>query len=146
MRRKWTLRACFAHFGAECANPRWSWSARSTDGQTVVVTLWQDAIRQHRDLLTYRQEARTSGKSPVPGSKDRMANLIWARDHCDSLVRVVIVVANNVKANPRRIADCFPVDRLIMRITHLDAATGAFRLESVTKYPTDWLTPAIAGS
>ena len=96
MRRKWTLGACFAHFRAECANIRWSWSAKSPDGKTVVVTLWRDVIRQEHDLLTYEQEARTSDKKPGLGSKERMANLIWAQDHCDGLVRVVIDGSPNV--------------------------------------------------
>ena len=107
------------------------------------MTLWRDEIGCHGDLLTY--ESRAKIRSKKPSSKERLANLRWARDSCDGLVRVVIVTAKDVKAEPRSIADCFPVDQLVMRITHLDNETGAFRMESVTKYPMDWLTPSAAG-
>jgi hypothetical protein len=38
MRNRGTLKDCFAHFGATARNPRWSWSAISRDGNTVVIT------------------------------------------------------------------------------------------------------------
>jgi hypothetical protein len=107
------------------------------------MTLWRDEIGCHGDLLTY--ESRAKIRSKKPSSKERLANLRWARDNCDGLVRVVIVTAKDVKAERRSIADCFPVDQLVMRITHLDDETGAFRMESVTKYPMDWLAPSDAG-
>jgi hypothetical protein len=37
-----SLTAAFAHFGTRPANPRWSWSAVSEDGGTVVLALWRD--------------------------------------------------------------------------------------------------------
>src|ERR1019366_2706519 len=42
MPKKWGLAEAFAHFGATGRNQRWSWSARSADGKTVVITLWRD--------------------------------------------------------------------------------------------------------
>jgi len=46
MAAKWTRADAFAYFGAQGKNPRWSWSARSADGKTVVLTMWQDEFRQ----------------------------------------------------------------------------------------------------
>jgi hypothetical protein len=53
-----------------------------------------------------------------------------AREHCDGLARVVVMRANDTKADPRSIAECFRHDKLVMRITHIDEATGEFRAES----------------
>jgi hypothetical protein len=55
--------------------------------KTVVVTLWRDAIVDG-NLLTYQQKARNRGQRPGAGSKEQLANLIWARDHCNGLIRV----------------------------------------------------------
>jgi hypothetical protein len=131
MPKKWTRAGCFEHFGAVCKNPRWSWSARSPDGKTVVMTMWQDEIGRDGDLMTYQSRPRPPGEETRPGALERIENLKWARDYCDSLVRVVIMRAEDVKASPRTIADCYPHEKLVMRITYLDEGTGAFRAESV---------------
>jgi hypothetical protein len=65
-----------------------------------------------------------------PGAKERLENLKWAREHCDGLVRVVVMRAKDTKEDPRSIAECFPHDKLVMRIIHIDEATGEFRAES----------------
>jgi hypothetical protein len=132
MRKKRTLTACFAHFGAQCANFRWSWSARSPDGKTVVVTMWSDEIRTEGDRLAYYSTA--TRPSNELGSRERRANLIWARDNCGGLVSVVVVVAKNARAQKKSISRCFPSDGLVMRITRLNAETGSFRLASETEY------------
>jgi len=127
--RKWTRRECFEHFGAEYANQRWSWSGRSRDGTIVVMTMWQDEIIRRDRRTIYESRLRPNEKTR-PGATERLANLKWARDHCDGLVRVVIAVAKDVNADPRSAIDWFPQDRLIMKITELDE-TGSFRAESV---------------
>ena len=38
------LADAFDYFGVCRKNPRWSWSGRSLDGETVVLTLWKDQI------------------------------------------------------------------------------------------------------
>lgn len=126
---KWTRQACFEHFGAICRNPRWSWSAKSKDGKTVVMTMWEDEIDWDGPKAIYQSRARIRTRKR-PGETERIANLKWARDHCDGLVRVVRMTAQDVKANPRRIATCRPDDELVMRITALDEANGSFRAES----------------
>lgn len=128
---KWTCEACFEHFGAVCKNPRWSWSARSTDGKTVVITMWEDEITQDGPMVIYQSRLRTRTRKR-PGETERLENLIWAHDHCDGLVRVVRMTARDEKANPRSIATCYPDDDLIMCVTALDKAKGTFRAESVS--------------
>jgi hypothetical protein len=63
-------------------------------------------------------------------SNQWIANLKWACRHCDCLVRVVMIQAEDVLANPRTIKLCYPDNSLIMRITRLDFETGVFRAES----------------
>lgn len=130
MPKTWTLSAAFAHFGAKGRNPRWSWSARSEDGRTVVMTFWKDEFDYSTKPISYSSFGpNTAVWTNRPGNKERVENLIWARDHCDGLLRVVITVAEDVKANPRRIASCTPQDKLIMRLVELNEETGEFRAE-----------------
>jgi hypothetical protein len=130
MPRKWTRRECFEHFGASCKNPQWSWSAKSADGRVVVMCMWQDEIKREGDRMVYQSLTPRRGEGNRPGAKERLENLKWAREHCDGLARVVVMRANDTKADPRSIAECFPHDKLVMRITHIDEATGEFRAES----------------
>ena len=130
MPRKWTRRECFEHFGASCKNPQWSWSAKSADGRVVVMCMWQDEIKREGDRMVYQSLTPRRGEQNRPGAKERLENLKWAREHCDGLARVVVMRANDTKADPRSIAECFPHDKLVMRIIHIDEATGEFRAES----------------
>ena len=130
MPRKWTRSECFEHFGALCKNPQWSWSAKSADGRVVVMCMWQDEIKREGDRMVYQSLTPRRGEQNRPGAKERLENLKWAREHCDGLARVVVMRANDTKADPRSIAECFPHDKLVMRITHINEATGEFRAES----------------
>jgi hypothetical protein len=96
------------------------------------MTMWQDEIRKEGDLFVYESRPRAMEKKRA-GATERLANLIWARDHCDGLVRTVIATAKDIHADPRESIDWFPHNRLVMRITNLDEKTGAFRAESVGK-------------
>jgi len=127
---RWTRQACFEHFGADCKNPRWSWSARSADGSTVVITMWEDEITEDGTTVVYQSRRRPRMRKR-PGETERLENLIWARNHCGGLFRVVRMTAQDVRANPRSIASCYPDDGLVMRITELNEARGTFRAESV---------------
>ena len=49
-----TLAECFAHFGAVCASRRFSKSAVTQDGQTVVVAMWEDEVQRDGDRVVYR--------------------------------------------------------------------------------------------
>ena len=123
MSERWTRREAFAYFGAVCANPRWSWSAKSLDGKTVVLTMWKDEIASENSSSVYKSNPRNLLTEKRPGFSERLAHLKWARDNCDSRVRVVILK----KDGRGGIAECFPAKDLIMRITSLDEKTGAFR-------------------
>jgi|SRR5277367_1638893 len=121
------LEACFAHFGAVCVTRQPSLSAISTDGSTVAVAMWEDEFGRDGDRITYQSRYRQRSDRKL------IANLNWARVHCNALVRVVVVRAEDVQANPRTIEYCRPNDELIMRITHLDSKTGMFRAESLNE-------------
>jgi hypothetical protein len=103
----------------------WSVSARSADGKTVVLALWDDILNYRADPITYDIFGRED-LPEVPGNRERTENLKWARVHCESLFRVVIAVAEDTQALPRVIARCHPHDRLVMRLVDLDEKTGEF--------------------
>jgi len=126
------LSACFDFFGAARAARHFSGSAISQDGKTVVVTIWEDEIEERDGRVTYQSPYPpiTQGQT-VRISKKWITNLKWARDHCKNLVRVVVLVAENPLVRPKTLHSCYPHDTLVMRITHFDTRTGAFRAESI---------------
>jgi hypothetical protein len=94
--------------------------------------MWDDEFGREGNRITYQTQYRPAlkGKSRSIES-EWVANLTWARTHCDGIVRVVVLAAEDVNANPRTIQYCYPDDSLIMRITHLDVRSGVLRAESV---------------
>lgn len=128
MAKEWTKTEAFAYFGAILTNVRWSWSARTPDGKMVILALWSDRFSRRKNPVEY--EEVLGDRSPVwiarPGNRERSANLIWARDHCAGVFRVVMARAKDTSAEPREIDDCFPKDDLFMRMTYLNEATGQF--------------------
>jgi hypothetical protein len=127
-----SLTRCFTHFGAVCASNRFSKSAITQDGQTVVIAIWEDEVQRDGDRVIYQSRYRPAlkGKSRRIES-ELMANLKWAQDHCGGLVRVVILTAEDVTAEQRKIMYCYADDSLVMHITELDCRSRTFRAESV---------------
>ena len=133
MAKNWSKSEAFAYFGAAGKNSRWSWSARSPDGKTVVLTLWADELNYKSVPISYDCfGSKTAIWSDRPGNRERLENLIWARDQCDGLFRVVITVAEDVHAEPRAIKQCHPQRDMVMRLVDLDERTGEFRAEVAT--------------
>lgn len=132
MAKGWTRGSAVAYFGAKVGNLRWSWSGRSADGKTVVMTMWQDEIKTENGKVVYESRPRPPHERKKPGATERLENLKWARDHCDGLVRVVIAVAKDPTASPRQAESWFPHPTLVMKITDSDERTAAFRAESVS--------------
>lgn len=127
-----TLAECFAYFGAVCASRRFSKSAITQDGQTVVVAIWEDEVQREGDRVVYESRYKPRLKGKVRGvDSELVANIKWALAHCFGLVRVVMLAAEDVTAEPRKIVCCYPDDRLVMRITGFDSRTRTFRAESV---------------
>ena len=133
MNERWTLAKAFAFFGATATNHVWSWSARSADEQTVVLTLWEDQITYEGNRLVYdmRNHPSLSHWQKALGNRDRIKNLILAFNNTDVKVRAVRVTAKDVNASPRSIAARRPDKNLLLRITHLDTVTGEFRAEEI---------------
>lgn len=77
------LAAAFQAYGARGRNPRWSWSARTPDDQ-IVMTFWSDQFRKEGTRLTYSTIGRSdlSKWQDLPGNRERIENLKWAKDHC----------------------------------------------------------------
>lgn len=135
MSKKWTHTAAFANFGTVPRNARWSWSARSNDGRTVVATLWQDHFSKSDGRLIYARPGFTEGEQKRPGFAEWLENLAWAQDHCEGRFHVISAIAKDKKANPRSIAECFPT-KIIMRLVKFDRATGEFVAEAEMTGPT----------
>jgi hypothetical protein len=126
------LAESFQAYGAKLKNPRWSWSARTPDNK-VVMTFWKDRLNYSTKPVSYSNFGSPTllRRRDQPGNRERIENLKWAHDHCDGLMYVVIVVAIDVNAEPREIAESFPQTRLLMKLTELNEETGEFRAINV---------------
>ena len=126
MPKKISHTEAFAHFGTKARNVQWSWSARSEDGKTVVGTLWQDQFERKDGRLVYSRPGLDSVEANGNlGFKEWKENLIWAQDHCEGRIHVIVAIAKDPKAHPRSIKECFP-SAMVMRLKELDRETGAF--------------------
>lgn len=125
MARTTTLASAFEHFGTRARNPRWAWSAVSPDLKSVAVTLWEDQIAADGSVDFFGHPELERWRSQ-PGNRDRIRNLIIARDNCDGLFHVVVIKARDISEFPRRIKDRYPDDDMIMRLVTLDEETGEF--------------------
>jgi hypothetical protein len=130
MSKKLTHKECFEFFGTIPKNPRWSWSGRSPDGKVVSVTFWQDQFEEGGRVYRGRRRSGEKGMSK-PGRAELLENLKWARDHCDGILRIIIAIAKDTKAEPRSILECFPQKTLRMRLIHLDLETGEYVAERI---------------
>jgi hypothetical protein len=139
MKRAWTLSTCFEHFGAARSRQHFGGSAISHDGGTVVVAMWEDEIIRQDGQATYRSQFGPTLKGKSRGvSLQWITHLKWAIAHCEVCVRVVVLTAEEMAANPRIIRSCYPDDGLTMRITHFDPKTGFFRACTVSpREPTE---------
>lgn len=133
MAGRWTLTKAYEYFGAKPVNPRWSWSAKSDDGRVIVLTIWEDEIKNLNGtmVLDVYGNPRLADWTNRFGNRERIRNLIWARDQCGGLFRVVMNRAKDINASPRSILATFPHETLVMRLTDLNEITGEFRAESV---------------
>jgi hypothetical protein len=129
MSKRWTHTKAFAHFGTSPRNVQWSWSARSEDGLTVVVTLWQDQFSRRGNRLVYDRSAAAPDVRRRPGFGELMENLAWARNNCAGRFNVIVAKAKDTKADPRTIEECFP-SKMVMRLTSLNTESGAFLAEA----------------
>jgi len=122
-----TRAEAFRQLGTRASNVYRSLSARSADGRTVAVTLWRDRFHGPAGAMFY--ELSCWGDWHRGNCQGFFSDLEHAKTHCGGIVHVV-VVARDRTANPEvRTSDCYPVKNWAVRITHLDSATGSFRLE-----------------
>jgi hypothetical protein len=123
-----TKTEAFKRLGVRPKNIRWSWSGRSDDGKVVGVTFWEDLLKREGERLVYEVAGYRPDVRTRPGFSELMDNLSWARDKCGGRIRFMIVKAEDIRAEPRRGVSHSPSD-IVMKVTHLDTDTGAFRAE-----------------
>jgi hypothetical protein len=123
-----TRKRSFGCYGALLRNPMTDWSAISSDGKTMAVSLWLDEFRGRARVMVY-EKIDTDDWLDGPGKRLFFEHLQYALDRCDGLARVVVSVRD--PANRSRTTDCYAAPNLILRIANLDARRGMFRLEQI---------------
>jgi hypothetical protein len=124
MKRGYTHTEAFAYFGAEPRNTYWSWSGRSSDGQTVVVTLWDHEQGMIRGRFSFKDRPDMSKL----GAQWLVKDLKWALDHCNGRVHVIRAFAKDPKARELKIDYCEPAS-YTMKVAYLDLETGEYVLQ-----------------
>ena len=122
----------YASLGAELKNERWSWSGHSADETTVVVTLWQDKIRPVEGGIRYDifDDPELESWRTKRGNRERIRDLVLARDRCGGLFRVVVGRANETGDAMLEGSLYEARPDLTMRLIDLDLKTGEFSAES----------------
>jgi len=122
-----THTAAFAFFGTKPRNVQWSWSARNEDTKVVAVTLWRHEFSKEGNTQVYERGPALPHVKSRPGHTELMSNLRYALEECDGFVKVIIAVAKDPKADPKKIDRCSPTNMKV-RVASLDEESGAFRL------------------
>ena len=124
----------FERNGAEFRNIRWSWAGKAPDDSLVVLTFWKDKLIFDKETKSYRYDDRarpTDDDVNANGNLERKEYIRLALDKLDGIVRVIVAVAEDVTARPRRAIDTYALPGLRMRIVNFDEETGEFSAESV---------------
>jgi hypothetical protein len=124
MKRRYTHTDAFRNFGTTPNNVYWSWSARSPDEKTVVVTLWDHELGMIRGRFSFKDQPDMSKL----GARELVENLKWALDHCNGRVYVIRAFAKDPKSDKLKIKDCLPAS-FTMKVAHLDLETGEYVLQ-----------------
>ena len=122
----------YASLGAELKNERWAWSGHSADETIVVVTLWDDKIRPVEGGIRYDifDDPDLEAWRTKRGNRERIRDLVLARDRCDGLFRVVVGRANETGDAMLEGSLYEARPDLTMRLIDLDEKTGEFSAES----------------
>lgn len=121
----------FATLGTKLGNPRSDWSAVSTDGSKVAISIWRDELdysdrtrpvfdcRDHKDIAIW---------SVYRGNQKRKEHIRHAIEHCEGRFSVVLLTAVDTGVLPREIKDASPL-QMFGVVTDFDPDTGGFRAE-----------------
>lgn len=124
------LSEAFGFFGTKLHNARLDLSARDETAKTVVLALWRDRLDYSAPPAVSYRLSRTGTEVPewadTPANRTRLADLRWAREHCEGCFRVVIIEATDPAAEPRVIGGAAPQQMMVMKLTELDEETGEF--------------------
>ena len=122
----------YVALGAVLKNERWAWSGHSADEAVVVVTLWADKLLAVPGGVRYDlfEAPDLEAWRTKRGNRERIRDLVLARDRCDGLFKVVVGRAN--EAGDAMVEGSVYEARpdLVMRLIDLDEATGEFSAES----------------
>jgi hypothetical protein len=125
-----TRKDAFGSYGIILRNVNWSVSGRSKDDRTVAVSIWEKDLTGQIGERVYDRPSWGDWYSG-PGRRYFFEDLAWARDNCVGNVRIVLSIRKPGDSEPVQVAESYADHNLVMRVTHVDPETGAFRLEEV---------------
>ncbi|MBC6442723.1 MAG: hypothetical protein GDA53_06310 [Rhodobacteraceae bacterium] len=128
-----TLTEAFAAAGFTLRNPRCDWSAMSDDGKKVALTVWSDEINKSRAPWSYGDIAaqKLAIWQNRAGNSVRKRHLRHVRNHCDGRAELVLVTAQDVTAEPRKVERARPWPERTGVLQEFDETTGEFRMDLI---------------
>jgi hypothetical protein len=130
MATRGTRKDAFSSYGVSLRNVNWSLSGRSKDDQTVAVSIWEKELTGAPGERILERPSWGDWYSG-PGRRYFFEDLAWARDNCGGIVRIVLSIRKPGDSEPVQVAESYADHNLVMRVTHMDPETGAFKLEQV---------------
>ena len=130
MATRGTRKDAFSSYGISLRNVNWSLSGRSEDDRTVAVSIWEKELTGRTGELIYGRPSWGDWYDGL-GRRYFFEDLAWARDNCGGIVRIVLSIREQDDSEPAKVAESYADHSLLMRVTHMDPETGAFRLEQV---------------
>jgi hypothetical protein len=131
MTKKPTRTEAFAEFGIVLKNRAWSLSGISTDGNTVAVSAWVGDLSVE-DGKTIYERPNWGDWYDGPGKRFFFEDLLYARDNCDGIVRLVVSSRASEEADIVKAKDVQARPDLKMKLIKFDRIIGSFRLEQVS--------------
>jgi hypothetical protein len=92
--------------GYVLANPRNDWAAIKPDRSAVALTVWQDQIVKGQDplFMDCRGAPNLAEWKDRQGNRKRILAIKHSLTHCDGMFDIILCVAADVKASPRKVA------------------------------------------
>lgn len=128
-----TFTEAYRQAGFQIKNPRNQWSARKSDGSAVAMTVWSDEIDKSAEpwVIDTHGHPAFDDWGGRTGNAIRKSDIAHALDACDCQVSLILCVAQDPKASPRKIkiARHWPERVGVLIPERFDPETGHFRLE-----------------
>ena len=95
-------RDAFAFYNTKATNIQWSWSAINEREKCVALTAWQDGFTNVDGKPMYHMVHNPRHSNRNLGYRELLKHIAFAREHCAGVFHVILAIAVDPKAYPRK--------------------------------------------